>query len=168
MKTAIKFIAFKPIVLFAAIFIIFSLLSSFFSGIKLRVKWWLKYGRFGKNFLVVYSNSPKWESHFKNKIIPLFNSSAVVVNISTDHNIRKGSTEFMVHKEWAGYENHTPIVLYIPKFGIVKKVRFYQAFLEAKRTNDDSSINKKTEELKEILSSLQLTHHSSGTPNGAP
>lgn len=165
MKSAIKFITFIPIVLFAAIFIIFSLFSSFIFGILLRVKWWFKYGRIGKNFLIVYSNSPKWESYFQNEIIPLFNNNAVIVNISTDHNIAKTHIELVAHKEWAGYENHTPIVLYIPKFGIVKKVRFYSAFIEAKKTNIDSPIINKTEELKEMLNSLQLTHHSSGTPS---
>jgi hypothetical protein len=127
----------------------------FGSGFLLKLLWWRKHGRFGRHFLVVYSESPKWAEAVPQQVLPLLGPRAVVANISKDSLWKASrSLERRVHKHWGGRAEHTPIVIKLCRLGKVREVRFYEAFMQNAKRGDSS-------ELKEKLAALQALVQSS-------
>jgi hypothetical protein len=103
-------------------------------GLALSIAWWLKHGRRGQDFLVVYSNSPKWSNFFSEDVLPIVSGRAVVVDISKDPSWKASeSLERRSHRYWGGRVEHTPLVIHFRNIGRVTEVRFYEASLRAKR-----------------------------------
>lgn len=99
-------------------------------GAMLKLWWWRKHGQHGRDFLVVYSESPKWSETVSERILPVLGPRAVVENISKDSSWKTSrSLERRVHKHWAGRVEHTPIVIKVPPFAKVVQVRFYKALV---------------------------------------
>jgi hypothetical protein len=103
----------------------------------LKLWWWRKHGQHGRDFLVVYSESPKWSGIVSERILPVLGARAVVENVSKDSSWKAArSLERRVHKHWAGEIEHTPIVIKVPPFAKVVQVRLFEAFmLNAKKGN---------------------------------
>jgi hypothetical protein len=106
-------------------------------GAMLKLWWWRKHGQHGRDFLVVYSESPKWSGIVSERILPVLGARAVVENVSKDSSWKAArSLERRVHKHWAGEIEHTPIVIKVPPFAKVVQVRLFEAFLlNAKKGN---------------------------------
>jgi hypothetical protein len=99
-------------------------------GAMLKLWWWRKHGQHGRDFLVVYSESPKWSGILSERILPVLGARAVVENVSKDSSWKAArSLERRVHKHWAGKIEHTPIVIKVPPFAKVVQVRLFQAFM---------------------------------------
>jgi hypothetical protein len=92
-------------------------------GAMLKLWWWRKHGQHGRDFLVVYSESPKWSGIVSERILPVLGARAVVENVSKDSSWKAArSLERRVHKHWAGEIEHTPIVIKVPPFAKVVQV----------------------------------------------
>ena len=88
----------------------------------------------GVRFLVVYSDSEQWKPYFEGNVISGLGTSARVINLSRD-----GGRKRWWHLDWAVYQfcggmrSRFPIVLRFRAFGPWQCVRFYDAYLEAKK-----------------------------------
>ncbi|QJW85285.1 hypothetical protein HK414_23505 [Ramlibacter terrae] len=103
-------------------------------GLALSIGWWLRHGRRGQDFLVVYSNSPKWSDFFSEDVLPVVSGRAIVVDISKQPSRKASrSLERRSHRYWGGRVEHTPLVIHFRHIGRVTQVRFYEAALQAKR-----------------------------------
>jgi hypothetical protein len=98
-------------------------------GWVLALAWWQKHGRFGRRFLVVYSQSPKWANFFAERVIPAVLEQAVVVDISKTPSWKASRClERRVHMHWGGDAEHTPIVIHFAKWWRANAIRFFSAF----------------------------------------
>jgi len=88
----------------------------------------------GISFLVVYSDSAQWKRYFEDEVLPVFGSRARVLNLSTDGGRKKWwHLDWWVYRHCAGYRNRFPIILRFSSLGRWKVIRFYEAFVQAKK-----------------------------------
>ena len=148
----VGFILFSGFLVVISPLLLIVYLLYFARSMVLFVLWQCRHGGKGREFLVVYSDSPKWANFFSVQVLPLLGSRDVIVNISSTPSWKAARTlERSAHQHWAGTVEHTPIVLYFPRFGRVKSVRFYQAFLLHARQGDASKLNAKISELQALI-----------------
>src|SRR5215208_5345663 len=113
-------------------------------GAVLKLWWWRKHGQYGRDFLVVYSDSPKWSEIVPEKILPVLGARAVVANISKDSSWNASrSLERRVHKHWGGRVEHTPIVIKLSRFHKVVQVRLFEAFMLNAKKGDSSQLEER-------------------------
>ncbi len=126
----------------------------FASGVVFKLWWWQRHGRFGRQFLVVYSESPKWAEAVPQQVLPVLGDRAVVVNISKVSSWKASrSLERRIHKHWGGRVEHTPIVIKLPRFGKVQEVRLFEAFMQNAKCGDSSGLNEKLAALRSLVQS---------------
>jgi len=131
---------------------IFTLPFYYIYGQALFLLWHHKHGKDGKVFLAVYSDSHKWKEYFPDKILPVLEDKAVIVNISADPTWKAArSIERLAHRHWGGRQEHTPIILFLPRRGRVQEVRFYEAFLAYAKRGDESELLAQIEKLKSLV-----------------
>jgi hypothetical protein len=88
----------------------------------------------GISYLVVYSDSAQWKSYFEEEVIPSFGRRAKILNLSTAGGRKKWwHLDWWLYKHCAGYRNRFPIILRFSAFGRWKAVRFYDAYMQAKK-----------------------------------
>jgi hypothetical protein len=88
----------------------------------------------GVSYLVVYSDSAQWKPYFEEEVIPAFGDRAKVLNLSTDGGQKKWwHLDWWVYRHCAGYRNRFPLILRFSAFGSWKAIRFYDAFMQAKK-----------------------------------
>jgi hypothetical protein len=88
----------------------------------------------GVSFLIVYSDSAQWKRYFEEEVIPVFASRARVLNLSTDGGRKKWwHLDWWIYRHCAGYRNRFPIILRFSPLGRWKAIRFYDAFIQAKK-----------------------------------
>lgn len=96
------------------------------SGVLLLIVWtrWLPYG---KRALLIYSNSPVWQSYFEEKIIPVLARGAVVLNWS-ERKQWKRSVAVMLFRVFAPRREFNPMVMVFRPYRGPLRFRFYEAF----------------------------------------
>lgn len=86
----------------------------------------------GKNCLVVYSESPYWQSYFENGLVPRLAVQSYVLN----HSQRKSWNSFdlatLAFLCFAGEREYNPLVFVFHPFRLPKRFRFYEAFRDYK------------------------------------
>jgi hypothetical protein len=132
--------------------IIGALLIYLARGFVLFLRWNYKYGRQGKSFLAVYSDSPKWKERFPAEILTILKGKAVVINISADSTWKASrSIERLAHQHWGGGRHeYIPIVLYFPRMGRVREVRLREAYFKLVKHGDASELQAQIDELKAL------------------
>lgn len=121
-------------------------------GLVLFVLWNYWHGKNGRQFLVVFSNSPKWHGYFVEKIVPLIGEQGLIVNTTRDNKWSSStSVGRRAHKHWGGTEEHTPIVIYFPRVGHVQVFRFYKAF---KDRDSGGSLGKILDHITELVGKI--------------
>ena len=124
-------------------------------GCVLAVAWWVKHGRLGRRFLVVYSNSPKWAAFFAEEVVPLLAEKAVVVDITNDPTWKSScSLERQAHLHWGGRLEHTPIVIHFRHASRAETVRFFKAFQLLQR-GDSSQLNSQLAKVQELAAAVE-------------
>jgi hypothetical protein len=88
----------------------------------------------GVRFLVVYSDSAQWKNYFESEVMPALGSGVRSINLSTEGG-RKGRWEldWQLYRHTCGYRDRFPVVYKFTRLGGWKTVRFYDAFMQAKR-----------------------------------
>jgi hypothetical protein len=90
--------------------------------------WWLPRGR---QILFVYSESPVWEHHIENEILPFVRSRAVVLNWSQRKHWRFGLAA-AAFRHFGGYQEFNPLAVVFQPFRRARVFRFWQPFRDWK------------------------------------
>jgi hypothetical protein len=88
---------------------------------------WLSRGR---DVLVVYSNSPHWQAHFEQDLLPRLAGRAVVLNWSERERWR-GSLAVRAFRHFGGDRAFNPLAVVFRPFRRARVFRFWQAYREA-------------------------------------
>lgn len=133
------------------------LLSRWIKGKRLRHQFELKWGRHGKRFLLVYSESPKWQKHIEEKWIPKLKERAVFLNWSRRgewYRVLNTPIEAKILRHWGGYREFNPMAIYFPRKGKIKTIRFWKAFKDFKH-GKEVGLYKTEREMFDILDELE-------------
>jgi hypothetical protein len=115
------------------------LLGTWMRGLYLRNQFALNFGNFGKRFVLVYSESPNWQGYIEENWLPKLHNHAVVLNWSKRNVWQKAKPlEAKILRHWGGDREFNPMVVYFPKVGRVKTIRFFQAFKDFKHGKEHS------------------------------
>lgn len=88
----------------------------------------------GISFLIVYSDSAQWKGYFEDEVITAFGKRARVLNLSTDGGRQRWwHLDRWIYRHCARYRNRFPIILRFSLLGRWKAIRFYDAFIQAKK-----------------------------------
>jgi hypothetical protein len=88
---------------------------------------WTKWLPRGKRALVIYSNSPIWQSYFEEKIVSPLAPQAVVLNWS-ERKQWKRSLAVMLFRWLAPYREFNPMVMVFRPYRRTLRFKFYEAF----------------------------------------
>lgn len=142
------------IVLTVVLVLPFVLAGSWLWGRWLQARYRAKWSRHGKPILFVYSNSPNWQRYIEEHWLPQLQVHAVVLNWSERKAwARQRLFEARVFHYFAGSEEFNPIVIYFPRYGPMRTVRFWQAFRDFKH-GKEQRLKEAEKELFEILAQL--------------
>jgi hypothetical protein len=96
-----------------------------------------RWGARGKRLLLVYSNSPNWQTYVEEHWLPRLEPFAVVLNWSERTTWRQRHPfEAEIFRMWAGDQEFNPLAIVIPADGSVQVIRFWQAFRDYKYGKD--------------------------------
>ena len=117
------------------------LLFTWFEEVYLRYRFNRKWGRHGRRMLLVYSDSPNWKDYIEQNWIPRMGNLCVLLDWSQrsskamDKDI---ALQLKILKCWGGRTDFNPLVIYFPRKGKIRTIRFWQAFNDFKHGNDQS------------------------------
>jgi hypothetical protein len=92
----------------------------------------------GKNALVVYSDSPIWQEYMLTHVMPLIKEHAIVLNWSERNKWPRWSFRVHVFHWFAGDREFNPIVILFRPLRRARIFRFWSAFKEWKRGNEQA------------------------------
>ncbi len=118
--------------------------------IGLSVTVWAVWCRQGRDCLLVYSNSPLWQTYVEQHILPPLSARAVILNWS-ERKKWKQSLATKIFKHFGGPNNFNPIVVVFRPFRTTKVFRFRQPFRDHKH-GDSNSLEEITRDLFDLLS----------------
>lgn len=96
---------------------------------RLRRRFLSRWAPAGKRALLVYSNSPHWQSYIEQHWLPVLAPQTVVLNWSERQQWpRTRALEAAVFRQWAGHQEFNPIAIVFAADARVEVVRFWQAF----------------------------------------
>ena len=105
----------------------------------------------GKDLLIVYSDSPHWQSYIRERWLPKWGHRAVVLNWSERQRWRRSRTpEAALFRAFAGTREFNPLGIVVPERGPASVVRFWLAFRDFKHGREQS-LRLKEEELERAL-----------------
>ena len=95
------------------------------------------WGARGKDLLLVYSNSPHWQSYVETHWLPRWGERAVVLNWSERTRwLTEDSPEARLFRVVAGAREFNPLAVVVPAAGPIKVVRFWRPFRDFKHGRD--------------------------------
>jgi hypothetical protein len=106
--------------------------------------------------LLVYSNSPHWQSYIEANWLPRVSPHAVVLNWS--HRSKwgpDGSPESRLFHNLGTDREFNPLVVYLPRGGKTRVIRFWKAFRDFKH-GKDAKLREAEAELFAIVDALEL------------
>lgn len=96
-----------------------------------------RWGSSGKRLLLVYSDSPHWQTYIETHWLSRIDRIAVVLNWSERNRwAEQHPFEAEVFRTWAGGTEFNPVAIVIPERGPVQVIRFWQAFRDYKHGKD--------------------------------
>jgi hypothetical protein len=97
----------------------------------------LTHARAGRDLLIVYSESPHWQSYVEREWLPRFGHRAVVLNWSRRRQWSRWAPEVQLFRAFSGWREFNPAVIVVPRrWGGPTIIRFWRAFRDAKHGND--------------------------------
>jgi hypothetical protein len=118
-------------------FVLIGWLSHVALGLSLHLAvwcWWLPRGR---DTLVVYSNSPVWQRHIEDGVLPALASRSIVLNWSERARWRSGLPT-AVFRYFGGAREFNPIAVVFRPLRPARVFRFWQPYREWKHGKPDS------------------------------
>lgn len=102
----------------------------------LHILLWLFWSPAGKRVLLVYSNSPVWQSHIEDNILPrLPRGSVVVLNWSERRRWRWWWLSAALFRYFGGSREFNPLAVVVQPLRWGRTFRFWRAFRDAKHGN---------------------------------
>lgn len=93
-----------------------------------------RYGPEGKDLLLVYTASPRWQEYIEREWIPRWRERAVILNRTKPWNANDPAAQLWLATR--GIREHTPLAAVVPARGPVRVVRFFNAFRDYKHGKD--------------------------------
>ncbi len=107
--------------------------------ISLHLAVWLLWLPRSKHLLLVYSNSPVWQSYIESRILPLIHTQAVVLNWSEHRRWpRRWCLAVAVFKFFGGSREFNPVAVVFRPFRRAKVFRFFRPFQDLKHGKPES------------------------------
>ena len=98
-----------------------------------------RWGAEGKRLLLVYSNSPHWQSYIEERWLPRLEPIAVVINWSERAGWREHhALEAEIFRAVTGDREYNPVAIIIPKTGKMRVIRFWKAFRDYRHGKDQA------------------------------
>ena len=94
------------------------------------------WGTQGKDLLLVYSNSPHWQSYIETHWLPRWGERAVVLNWSERARWPADSPAVRLFRIVGGAREFNPLAVVVPLAGRITVVRFWRAFRDYKHGKD--------------------------------
>jgi hypothetical protein len=109
-----------------------------------------EYRSLGKDLLLVYSNSPHWQSYVEANFIPKWKSRAVILNWSERATWKRSQPEVALFHALATQRAYNPLAIMVPPGGRPIVVRFWKAFRDHKHGRD-RALKEQEAELDRVL-----------------
>jgi hypothetical protein len=114
-------------------------------GLGLHLVIWLVWCTQGRHVLFVYSNSPDWQDHIEQQILPRLPHNAAVLNWSERQQWGWSSLAVQAFYFFGGMSDYVPLALIFRPFRLTRTFRFFKPFKDHKhgrlatlaRTEDD-------------------------------
>jgi len=98
---------------------------------------WTWWSSRGIRLLFVHSNSPVWQDHVQNEILPHLPDRSIILNWSERKKWRP-SLAAIVFRHFGGGRDFNPLAVVIKPFRKAKVFRFHEAFAEFKHGKPES------------------------------
>jgi hypothetical protein len=128
----LQWLVFVTLSPFLAALLILALLTYGVYALVLHLLLWLLWSSVGKQVLLVYSNSPTWQSYIEERIIPRLPPETVVLNWSERRKWKRWSLAYLVFRFFGGRYEFNPLAVVIHPFRWGRTFRFWQAFRDFK------------------------------------
>lgn len=121
---AIVLIAVSPIIVLAlGLYLV--------AGILLHIAAWCVWCARGRDVLLVYSNSPIWQSYFEEELIPRLGQRAVILNWS-QRRAWRCSLSVAAFGFFGGSRDYNPMAVVFRPFRVARMFRYYKPFRDFK------------------------------------
>ena len=122
-----------PVAILIAPFLLFFYLIRIVRGAYLKLRFYLKWSKQGKNTIFIYSDSPNWQEYIEENVIPRIQNEAIFLNWSErrkwDNN---PSLEVKIFRHYGGDTEFNPLAIVFVKPWKIKLVRFFKEFKDYK------------------------------------
>ncbi len=126
-----------PLFLLLLPFIILWLVFYCVLRISLLAAIWSLWCHRGRNILFVHSDSPVWNTHIAQHILPCLDGKAIVLNWSENKKWKRSLATFAFY-HFAGNQEFNPIAIVFRPFHRTRIFRFFRPFRELKGGNPES------------------------------
>ena len=93
----------------------------------------LRHARTGRDLLIVYSESPHWQTYVEREWLPRLGGRAVVLNWSKRSQWSRWTPEVMLFRAFTGLREFNPVAIVVPRrWGGPTVIRFWRAFRDFK------------------------------------
>ena len=127
-QLALAIVLLPLIVVFAAIALVLSAISTAFLHLAIWSWWCLR----GRDILFVYSESPLWRDHIEERILPFLGDRATVLNWSERKRWRLSLARLAFY-HFGGYRQFNPIAIVFRPFHRTRSFRCWGPFRELKQ-----------------------------------
>lgn len=139
---AIVLIGVSPLILLA-------LMLYLVAGMLLHVAAWCVWCTGGRNVLLVYSNSPIWQSYVEEQLLPRLGHRVVVLNWSQRREWRR-TLSVAAFRFFGGSREYNPMAVVFRPFRLARCFRFYKPFREFKHGKPEA-VEELTDQLFALL-----------------
>jgi hypothetical protein len=120
--------------------VLFILVLVLIVSIIINLSVWLFWSTRGIRLLYVYSNSPIWQAHIEQEILPKLLEGAIVLNWSERKAWKRINMASLVFWHFGGYRAFNPMAVILKPFRRAKVFRFYEAFKDYKYGKNETLI----------------------------
>lgn len=151
----ILFVILSPLILpLVLVFLCAHLIAS----IAIYLAVWIVWLPHSKNVLFVYSNSPNWQKHIEENILPQIGDRAIVLNWSERKRWKKRNfLAVMAFRHFGGSREFNPLGVVFRPFRLAKVFRFWQPFKDFKHGKTESLETMRDEFLRVVFQSNLTT-----------
>jgi hypothetical protein len=150
-------VVFLPLLLLSIPIVLIWLVVSFAVSLFVLLVVWSTWPVKGKDLLVVYSDSPLWQTYFESGLLPRVRSRAEVLNWSQRSRWPTMSLKRIVFDRFKKEKEFVPVVIKFSRFSWPRQIRLYRAFHGCKHGKSGDLIKLESELSQVIGEALDLS-----------